>query len=379
MSERRHWRLPGDPAPWFQAPSNINPSFQFSSAAGRYIVLCFFGSGDDPAGRALIDGLRGQRTLFADPDHYCFGVSIGPRNRTDPDLSALQPGMDIFWDTDGAVSRLYGALPCDSEGLADGFQRVTYILGRDLRVVARILETDPVRQAALAVAMLRELPKPAGRAPGATQAPVLVLPDVFEPALCRRLIEAYDAAGGTESGYMSDRDGKTVEIMDHRHKRRSDWTIADPALKQATQVCIRRRVAPEIEKAFQFATTRMERYLVCCYATEGGGYFRPHRDNTTMGTAHRRFAVTVNLNTGDYTGGELTFPEFGSATFAPPPGGAVVFSCSLLHEALPVLSGKRYAFLPFLYDEAAAKLREANNPYLGDEITTYSADAGRRG
>jgi hypothetical protein len=26
-----------------------------------------------------------------------------------------------------------------------------------------------------------------------------------------------------------------------------------------------------------------------------------------------------------------------------------VFSCALLHEALPVKRGKRYAFLPFLY------------------------------
>ena len=38
----------------------------------------------------------------------------------------------------------------------------------------------------------------------------------------------------------------------------------------------------------------------------------------------------------------------------------MVFSCSLLHEATPVTRGVRYATLPFLYDEAAAKVREAN-------------------
>ena len=47
-------------------------------------------------------------------------------------------------------------------------------------------------------------------------------------------------------------------------------------------------------------------------------------------------------------------------TTAPPAGGAVVFSCSLLHEATPVTRGTRYAVLPFLYDEAAARIREAN-------------------
>jgi hypothetical protein len=43
-----------------------------------------------------------------------------------------------------------------------------------------------------------------------------------------------------------------------------------------------------------------------------------------------------------------------------------VFSCSLLHEVPRVTRGKRYAFLPFLYDDAAAALRQRNSKYLGD-------------
>jgi predicted 2-oxoglutarate/Fe(II)-dependent dioxygenase YbiX len=42
----------------------------------------------------------------------------------------------------------------------------------------------------------------------------------------------------------------------------------------------------------------------------------------------------------------------------------VVFSCSLLHEATPVTRGTRYVFLPFLYDDAAAKVREQNLAFL---------------
>ena len=86
------------------------------------------------------------------------------------------------------------------------------------------------------------------------------------------------------------------------------------------------------------------------------GHFRPHRDNTTKGTAHRRFAVTINLNADEYEGGDLCFPEFGPRTYRAATGGAVVFSCSLLHEARPVTLGKRYAFLPFLYDDEAANI-----------------------
>jgi hypothetical protein len=36
-----------------------------------------------------------------------------------------------------------------------------------------------------------------------------------------------------------------------------------------------------------------------------------------------------------------------------------------------VTRGRRYAFLPFLYDEAAAKIREANNTYLGEGVGAY--------
>ena len=52
----------------------------------------------------------------------------------------------------------------------------------------------------------------------------------------------------------------------------------------------------------------------------------------------------------------------------------MVFSCSLLHEALPVTAGHRFAFLPFLYDEAAARRRAANNQYLGEGVGAYRPD-----
>jgi predicted 2-oxoglutarate/Fe(II)-dependent dioxygenase YbiX len=120
------------------------------------------------------------------------------------------------------------------------------------------------------------------------------------------------------------------------------------------------RLAPEIEKAYQFRATRMERYLIARYDSNTGGYFRPHRDNTTLGTAHRRFAVSLHLNTGEYEGGHVRFPEFGSQLYIAPVGGAVVFSCSLMHEAMPVTAGQRYVFLPFLFDDAAAKIRDEN-------------------
>jgi predicted 2-oxoglutarate/Fe(II)-dependent dioxygenase YbiX len=81
--------------------------------------------------------------------------------------------------------------------------------------------------------------------------------------------------------------------------------------------------------------------------------------------------VSINLN-ADFEGGELRFPEYGTRSYKPLPGAAVVFSCSLLHMVTPVTRGRRFAFLPFLYDDAAARLREQNNAYLGEGTTPYT-------
>ena len=70
--------------------------------------------------------------------------------------------------------------------------------------------------------------------------PVLVLPRIFEPELCRALIANYEAAGGAPSGFMREVDGKTVGLMDPALKRRSDCTIEDAALRAA----MRGRILP---------------------------------------------------------------------------------------------------------------------------------------
>ncbi|MHC6217667.1 hypothetical protein ACVQEN_10575 [Stenotrophomonas acidaminiphila] len=89
------------------------------------------------------------------------------------------------------------------------------------------------------------------------------------------------------------------------HHRRNagefrDRAIEDERLRMACQRHIHDRLLPEIEKALQFRAMRILRYLVACYGAEDAGYFRAHRGSTTRGTAHRRFAVSLNLSIGDY-------------------------------------------------------------------------------
>jgi hypothetical protein len=121
----------------------------------------------------------------------------------------------------------------------------------------------------------------------------------------------YQHRGGVDSGFMRDVNGQTVAVLDYSHKRRTDCEIEDEKLRQACMVRIHDRLVPEIQKAFQFNATRMERYIVACYSSDTADHFRPHRDNTTKGTAHRRFAVSWVLNAESFEGGFLRFPEFG--------------------------------------------------------------------
>jgi predicted 2-oxoglutarate/Fe(II)-dependent dioxygenase YbiX/peroxiredoxin len=369
--------LPGDPGPWFRQRSCANPRYAFDAAAGRYLVLCFFGSAAWSHSRAALDAVRRHPELFDDATASYFGVSLDPADEAQGRVADSYPGYRFFWDFDATAARLYGAVPRDVRDGPEGLGSLRprwVVLDPTLRVLDVLPFASDASDIDALLALLRQLPPPSHFAGMELQAPVLVLPRVFEPAFCQRLIQLYERHGGEESGFMREVAGKTVLVSDPRHKKRRDHVIDDKALIAETQARVRRRVVPEIQKVHQFRVTRMERYIVSCYAAEDEGHFRPHRDNTTKGTAHRRFAVSINLN-ADYEGGDLSFPEYGPRRYKVPAGGAVVFSCSLLHAVSKVTRGRRYAFLPFLYDDAAARIREANNAFLDEQLARYRPDA----
>lgn len=352
--------VPGEPAPWFKARSTSNERYSFNTVAGRYVVLCFFASAAEPFSKAVLDAYLVQHRHVFDDDNVCFfGVSVDPEDEREARVSGSMPGVRHFWDFDGNISRFFGRL--------DGqrYLRLSVVLDERLRVYAAVpFGNEPQAHVASVIEILAAAPKIGASSATLIHAPILILPRVFEIPLCRRLINYYNEGGSTDSGFMREIDGKTVRVDDYAHKRRSDKEIKDEALRNACMARIRNRVVPEIQKAFQFSATRIERHIVACYDGKTAGHFRAHRDNTTKGTAHRRFAVSVVLNSGEFEGGRLRFPEFGKQTYSPPAGGAVIFSCSLLHEATPVTQGVRYCYLPFLYDEAAAKVRQENFGFI---------------
>ncbi len=359
----------GDPVPWFNLPSTDNPSYAFHSVAGRYVLMAFIGSAARPEAQAALAAIAGRRALFDDENACFFGISVDPADRDQGRVRPSMPGIRFLFDLDGRVGRDYGVIGKAGPGTdAPNIFMPTLVL---LDPMLRVIETRPITEAAAILDRLAGLPPAMQHAGTEIPPPVLVLPRVFDAGLCRALIDHYEAQGGAPSGFMREVGGKTVGVFDPAVKRRQDCTIADESLRAAARDSIHRRIIPELRKVHHFNATRMERYIVACYDSAELGHFGAHRDNTTAGTAHRRFAVTINLNADEFEGGELCFPEYGQRSWRAPTGGAVVFSCSLLHQALPVTAGRRYAFLPFLYDDAAARLREANNARLGEGVGAY--------
>ena len=356
----------GDPVPWFTAPLITEGSFSLSVAAGRWIVLCFLGSPADPRAERKLAELHGLFHLFREDRIVFYGLLAAPPYDPTPYIKLGSPAVGFLADYDRTIHSQFGAADMPR----------TVILDPMLRAVADIPWNYADGHAQTVRDVVSGLPDADGFAGVPMTAPVLLAPRIFDFQLCDVLMEFYKKVGGEDSGFLLDVEGKTSRVVDYRLKRRNDLAVAHPQLREAIRSQIVRRLLPAIERFFQFQATRMDRYIVACYDSAVGGHFYRHRDNVNVGAQHRRFAVTINLNS-DYEGCDLILPEFGSRAYRAPRGGAMVFSCGALHQVTPITKGRRYAFLAFLYGEADAALREANNSKLHQSAAQYVVESDR--
>lgn len=181
-------------------------------------------------------------------------------------------------------------------------------------------------------------------------APALIIPRVLEREDCEWLIRHWKK-GNPEEGQVSlgSSAGKASGI-DRSYKRRRDVVLQDPKSQEIISKRLMPRLVPEVQKVLHYPRFQMEVFRIGCYEAQDSGFFRVHRDDYNPSVKNRKFAMSVNLNSEDYEGGDLRFPEYGNELFRPPTGGAVVFSCSMLHEVTPVTRGERFVLLSFLID-----------------------------
>ncbi len=362
-SERIAGIAPGQRGPDFLLP---NPDGKFGRFYDRFtgnlVALFFYPSNAEPEAARELLGFVERAEAFEAAGARVVAVSRDGAEANAALEAAHGIDFTLFSDPAGAITRGYGAEVAGAGALAalpwaDGTARrgagcTTYLLDRNQRVLAAFHGGDA--HAARALAYLEsEVPAPARARLITAQAPVLLLPNVVDAALCARIIEAWRA--DHEEGAVRRRasvsgeagGGTRTKVVDYRMKKRLDHRPDDALNGDLTETVVS-RIGPEVFKVFQFRVIALERFCIAAYKAGRGDYFKPHRDNTTEHTENRRFAVTLNLN-DDYQGGGLKFAEFGEDVYGTAAGGALVFSCALLHEALPVTEGTRFAALSFMF------------------------------
>lgn len=202
-----------EPAPWFICRTETRERFAVDTVAGRYIVICFFESAADPVSASVLKQIASDRNRFDDGNISFFGVSVDPDDERHKRVSGSLPGIRYIWDFDREVSKRYGAQQTDGT-----YQKVTYVLDPSLRVLA-VLPFPPLGDSQVFAlgAVLDQLPRIGPEYRASVQAPVLVVPRIFEPKLCSALIDYYTANGGEDSGFMQEVNGMTVAAIKHDH------------------------------------------------------------------------------------------------------------------------------------------------------------------
>lgn len=230
-------------------------------------------------------------------------------------------------------------------GQPAGLRTRAIVLDPNQRVAATF-DSRPLLAAAEAIGSIADAVRSSG---GAGQvimcpmAPVLVLPRIFEPDFCNQIIRLWHKGDHKDSGVSSRYGNVGVAEL----KRTEDYMITEPMMQKAISDRLAYRIGPELVKVFAFDREfTFDAHVVLSYSVDGKHFFGAHRDNGAPTTADRAFAVSLNLN-DDFEGGELVFPEYSEVKVSPPIGAAAVFSCSVLHEALPVTRGRRFVLTTF--------------------------------
>lgn len=332
-----------------QPDDRLKPAME--SVIGKPMVLLLYGDHADPGTAAVLRAFTEAHAALSAKARV-LAVSRQPAAANEAFASAANLPFPVFSDLDGVVSQTYGVVASPIGGPA----MVTTILSDENRRIMRLDRdvTDP-KHADTLLAYLDRQPKREAREVSPA-APVLLVPRVFSPDYCQALVRLYETGHTAPSGVQREGETGPEGVIDPQTKARNDLIITDQAVVNDIGRQLGKRVVPEILKAFSFGVGFAQEFKIGCYAAEDKGFFRPHRDNHGV-LSGRRFAMTMNLNSEDYEGGFLRFPEYGPELYRPTSGDALVFSCGLLHEAMPVTSGRRLALLTFFHgkdDEDAA-------------------------
>jgi predicted 2-oxoglutarate/Fe(II)-dependent dioxygenase YbiX len=335
---------PGDRVPDFASPSLDGKLHKF--------VWSFTG---EPVALVVVEGLENiDAGQFAALLAECREASVAPVVMSANTVAAAGPlwaklagggGPLLLCDPDRRFLPAFLAQGGIGLGPATALRLRVIVFDPNQRVAATF-DTRPLLVAAESIGALADSVRSnagADQVIASAMAPVLVLPRVFEPEFCGQVIRLWEKGDHQDTGVSSRYGNVGMEEL----KRTEDYMVREPMMQKAISDRLAYRIGPELTKVFAFDRQfAFDAHVVLSYSAEGGHFFDAHRDNGAPTTADRAFAVSLNLN-DDYEGGELVFPEYAGVKVSPPAGAAAVFSCSVLHRALPVTRGRRFVLTTF--------------------------------
>src|SRR4051812_5894674 len=289
----------GDRAPAIVGATASGRFFSMDGQAGRPALIVALGALEPEAAARLIDRLKDVRRQVEDAGVDLVPVvpPLMPFTSRFSEVRVLSDFLIYLGGTSGldawSVKGAAGALLIDRGGrIVDIFAVAEHIdIPGRLALFAQRIAAEP--------AQVRK-----------SAAPVLMLPNIAPPALCRALIDHFEASPHAAGAMASFSDGAAYAKLDEGKKRRRDTELtAESPLFAEVVGLLSTRVIPEIKRAFQAEIANADRILIARY-DDTGGYFKRHRDDAAPHTAFREFAISLNLNTDEYEGGELRFPEY---------------------------------------------------------------------
>jgi predicted 2-oxoglutarate/Fe(II)-dependent dioxygenase YbiX len=336
----------GERAPFIAGAGANNAFFSLDGQAGRPAVLLLLGKRSLDQVLPLLRAFEAVKPSFADRHADVIPLASIANGGLTNYAMGYAGSVPIFFCATDDIFRL-----------VQDERFVALVVDRASRLTAIVESDNWANVVDCALHEVSLFPHETGRV-AHTAAPVLIVPNLIGRGFCRELIERFEVGPHVE-GVMASMNGQGdgYAKLDASKKHRRDFVLepSDPLHARVLEV-LARRLVPEIKRTFQADVAHVDRVLIARY-DDTGGYFRRHRDDTAAHISYRQFAVSLNLNTDEYDGGTVSFPEFSDDRYSPPAGGAAVFSASLLHEANEVTRGRRYVLLTFLHSAEAEARR----------------------
>ena len=312
--------------------------------SGKPMILLFECEEAQPGSsfETALAALRDAKPDWARSDTVVFAITrrSPADNRRLHDALALP--YSVLSDASGAAFRSYGLAPPPPN-----CPFVTFALDTAMRAIEIVAGAEPKTHASRAIEKISALKADDPAAPMKRHPPVLVVPGALTPEDCARVIQVWhrpvktwNTDGLISEGFAAEKGD--FKVRNDSYGRVLQLVVRDRDLQKYLDAKLARRVLTEIAKAFQTKVSQREDYRIAGYDAAERGNLPVHRDNPTPETKHRRFTMSVTLNAEAFDGGALRFPEYGGQGYLVPTGTAVVWSCALLHEVLPVVSGQRF-------------------------------------